>query len=86
MADKNAPWMPADYNKAITSAFQSIMIHKNASQHQQELAIDWIINQVCKTHDMSYRPNSERDTNFAEGKRFVGNQILKQINLIMKDE
>ena len=32
---------------------------------------------------MSYRPDSERDTAFAEGKRHVGTQIVKflKINL-----
>jgi hypothetical protein len=30
---------------------------------------------------LSYRPQSERDTSFAEGKRFVGMQIVKQLKL-----
>jgi hypothetical protein len=33
---------------------------------------------------MSYRPLSDRDTTFAEGKRHVGNQLVKMTKIILK--
>lgn len=51
-----------------------------ASEDQQKRALDWIINVGAGTYDMSYRPGGEegnRDTVFAEGRRFVGSQIVK---------
>ena len=76
----NAPWMPADYVPSIPSAFQALLIGE-ADPEQQKRALSWIIEELCKTYDMSYRPDSQRDTDFAEGKRFVGSQIVKMTKL-----
>jgi hypothetical protein len=44
------------------------------------MALNWIVHICAGAHSMSYRPGADgdRDTAFAEGRRFVGNQILKQ--------
>lgn len=55
-----------------------------ASDSQQKAALRWIVETLCETYGLSYRPASDRDTVFAEGKRHVGMQIVKQINLVMK--
>jgi len=39
--------------------------------------MSFIVNQICGTYDLSYRPDSDRDTAFAEGKRMVGLQLVK---------
>ena len=52
-----------------------------ASEHQQKLALDWIINRAAATYDQSFSPDNHSLTDFAEGRRFVGNQIVKLINL-----
>ena len=46
--------------------------------------MQYIIQVLCATYDMSYRPGGEegrRDTDFAEGKRSVGNQIVKLLKV-----
>lgn len=48
-----------------------------ASEDQQRRAMTFIVHQLCGTYDLSYRPTSDRDTAFAEGKRFVGLQMVK---------
>jgi hypothetical protein len=55
----------------------------NANAGQQHRALQWIIEAPCGTYDLSYRAGAgvERDTAFAEGKRFVGQQIAKQLML-----
>lgn len=47
------------------------------------MALRWIIETAAGTYDMSFRagPDGERETTFAEGRRFVGNQIIKQLKL-----
>jgi len=50
-----------------------------ASKDAQQRAMKAIIEVVCRTYDMSYFPESDRDTAFAEGRRFVGNQLLRII-------
>lgn len=55
-----------------------------ASGEQQRRAIAWIIERASGTYEMSYRPGGsegDRDTVFAEGRRFVGNQIVKMTKL-----
>lgn len=53
----------------------------NANEGQQQRALDWIVRTLCGTYDLTYRPDSDRDSVFAEGKRFVGLQLVKQMKL-----
>lgn len=57
-----------------------------ANEHQQQLALRAIVEKIARVHDMSFRPggsDGERATAFAEGKRYVGAQIVRAINLPM---
>jgi hypothetical protein len=51
-----------------------------ASDIQQRKALAFIVNNICATEDMEFRPEEfggDRASAFAGGKRFVGNQIRK---------
>ena len=74
------PWHPVIPEEHITGALKALAAG-NANQGQQQNALRWIIESLCDTYGMSYQPESERDTVFAEGKRFVGNQIIKELKL-----
>lgn len=76
------PWMPAAYEEPETNAIKALAAG-NANEDQQRRALNWIINTLCGTYDLSFRPGGEgdRDTVFAEGKRFVGMQLVKQLKL-----
>ena len=66
-----------DRARAIVAVAQGI-----ANEEQQKIAIDAILVDICGVHDLSYRPDDlggERDTVFAEGKRFVASQMLSLI-------
>ena len=43
----------------------------------------WLIVDCCDYYGLSYRPGEDgrRDTDFAEGKRFVGAQVVKMMNI-----
>jgi hypothetical protein len=74
------PWKPAEWEPADVSALQAL--HRgNATPDQQKRALDYIINTVAGTYDLSYRPKSDRDTTFAEGKRHVGLQIVTKLKI-----
>jgi hypothetical protein len=77
------PWHPAPYIDADSYAIKALATG-TANEGQQKRALDWIINTLCATYDLSYRPGSDRDTAFAEGKRHVGLQIVKQVNVNLK--
>ena len=62
------PWIPVGYDEALTGAVKALASGTaNADQRQRAL----------------YRPGEDgrRDTDFHEGRRFVGNQIVKQLKL-----
>lgn len=78
--EDHAPWKAAKFEDADVFAIQALA-KGNATIHQQKLALDWIVKNACKINDLSYRPGAEgsRDTDFAEGKRYVGLQIVRLI-------
>ena len=72
-------WMPAGYALADATAVQALS-KGIANAEQQIRALRWIVEAVAGTYDLSYRPGADegrRDTDFAEGRRFVGLQIVK---------
>lgn len=83
MADKqkdtSQPWMSANYDAADAAAIQAL-IRGDATPEQQQRGMKWIIETASGVYDQSFRPGGEegrRNTDFAEGKRFVGNSIIK---------
>lgn len=76
----SAPWKPTEWEPADVAAIQAL-VRGDATADQQRRAVDYIINDIAGTYDMSYRPDSERDSVFAEGKRFVGLQIVTKLKI-----
>ena len=74
------PWKPAEWDAEDGYAIQAVMSGR-ASEAQQRHAMTFIVYHICGTYDLSYRPTSDRDTAFAEGKRRVGLQLVKFMNL-----
>ena len=69
---------PAPYDKDILMAIRACIAGK-ANEGQQQTAMDWIIQQASNYYDLSYRKNDSHATAFAEGRRFVGAQIVKML-------
>lgn len=56
----------------------------DANDTQQKRALDWFISKAAMTYDLSFRSDAEggdRETAFAEGRRFVGLQAVKLLSL-----
>lgn len=73
---KESPLQPTKYEDSHAAAIQALM-HGIANEGQQQLALKFIIEKMCATYDEPYRPDSDRDTTFALGKRHVGMEIVK---------
>ncbi len=75
---ENAPWMPVKYEDSDAGAIQALA-RGDASPHQQKDALEFIIGTVSGRTSMSFRPGEDgrRDTDFAEGRRFVGDTLVK---------
>jgi len=80
------PWLPFDWS--LTQNVSKVAAIKaldsgTATSEQQRLAMTAIIEDLCGYYDLSYRPGEDgaRETAFAEGKRFVGAQLVKLTKL-----
>jgi hypothetical protein len=73
-------WKPCPVTKDIAYALRAVS-EGNASEFQQVQAMRWIIETAAMTYDLTYMPDSARDSDFAQGRRFVGLQIVKLLNL-----
>ena len=81
--DASAPHRPAGYTAAEMMAIKMLAVGE-ATKDQQVRALAWIIEKAACTHDVSYRPGGiegQRATDFAEGKAYVGRQIIKLIKV-----
>jgi hypothetical protein len=76
------PWFPYNWSRQLNAVYALKALQAGeATKDQQQIALDFLIKHLCGTYDMSYIPDSPRDTDFAEGKRWVGNQMIKLIKL-----
>lgn len=75
-----SPWLPAQYTDKDVIAIQAVA-NGTATPEQQIHALKYIVNDIARYMDLSFRPDNERATTFAEGKRFVGLQIAKLTKL-----
>jgi hypothetical protein len=64
-----------DYIDADAQALRAVS-EGRATEGQQKQALDFIINRIARTYEVSFHPNSERLTSFAEGMRRVGQVIV----------
>ncbi len=78
------PYLPVDYTNTDIYALQALR-DGVATKGQQQHALKYIVERICGTYDLSYRPGAadgDRDTSFAEGKRYVGLQIVKFLHAV----
>lgn len=76
-----APWLPAEYDIADAGAIQALQ-RGDASPTQQQRALQFFIVDLCGTYDATYFPEA-RDSDFAQGKRWPGLQLVKMLNLAL---
>ncbi|QGY29771.1 Bbp19 family protein [Pantoea cypripedii] len=75
------PYLPYKWSENIPFVYALKAMGKGvATESQQKLILAELMS-LTGYYDLSYRPDSERDTAFAEGKRFIGAQLVKLINL-----
>ena len=75
-------WMPPDYAYGDVTAMKELA-EGVAGPEAQKRALNWIVT-MSGAYDLSYRSDvdgGDRETAFAEGKRFVGLQVVKLINM-----
>lgn len=84
VATKVPPCFRADYEIADVSALQAL-VRGEATADQQKRALDWVLYEAAQIRNVSFQPDSDRATSFAEGRRFVGLQIARLLSLSLRD-
>lgn len=77
------PHIPPPYDLADVSAVQALA-RGDATPDQQQRALRWIIERAAGSYEFNYYP-SDRDTAFALGRAFVGQQLVKLTKLSVSD-
>lgn len=83
MKPRDNAWVPPLYEPADIEAIRAVA-KGEADPAQQARAMQWIINAAAGTYELSFRSDAhggDRETAFAEGRRFVGMQVVKLINM-----
>jgi hypothetical protein len=69
------PWQPAEATRADVGAIQAL-VAGTANEYQQQLVVKYLMRVTC-VKEMEFRPESDRASAFAAGKRFVGVQFFQ---------
>ena len=80
---RSRAWKPVDYAPEDVEAIQALK-RGDATPSQQSRALDWIINSAAGAYELSYRTDEDggdRETAFAEGRRFGGRSVVKMLSL-----
>ncbi|WP_404705026.1 hypothetical protein [Yersinia vastinensis] len=75
------PYEPYPWADNLPFVYALKALHEGAATDTQQKLITKELMALTGYYDLSYRPNSDRDTAFAEGKRHIGASIVKIINL-----
>lgn len=79
------PYDPSPCDRTDVWAMKALAAG-TANEAQQKRALDWILRIACGVGDTTYYPDSERDSAFANGKRFVGLEIVGLLNMKAPDQ
>lgn len=76
---KNEAFIPPKWDDFDAGALKALA-RGDADAGQQQRALKWIIESAAGTYDLSFRPDPHQ-TAFAEGRRFVGLQVVKLLKI-----
>lgn len=74
------PFLRCEWDIPTISAAQALQ-RGEATAAQQQQFIQWVINEAAATYGVSFQLEGDRETAFAEGRRFVGLQVVKLLKL-----
>lgn len=83
MKKRKPAWFPPDYTHGIVLAIKALSEGK-ATEDQQKKALAWIIEHASQRWEIPFYSDADggdRESAFASGRMFVGQQIIKLVNM-----
>ena len=74
------PFFRCDWSIPVVSAVQALE-RGEATPEQQKLFLSWLVNEAAATYGQSFQVEGDRESSFAEGRRFVGLATVKLLKL-----
>lgn len=75
----DGPHIPPPYDVADVASIQALQ-RGDATEDQQKRALKWIIESAAGAYEFQFYP-TDRETAFALGRGFVGQQLVKMLRL-----
>lgn len=73
---KSAIWLPPGFDLNSSYDLQALA-SGTANEHQQKNALKFIVEQLAGAYDQTFDPDSERMSNYNEGRRAVGRAVIQ---------
>lgn len=93
MADSKEPkrkkvvprWFECEYGPVHVAAAKALMIGEARADQQIEF-MKWLVNSACQYNEVAWEAESERASSFEAGRRYVGVQIVKLTQIVIKEK
>lgn len=80
MTTKTPAYFAAPWELVDASSMQALE-RGDATPEQQKRALDWVIQVAAATYQPTFHPGEPDASAFAEGRRFVGNAVIKLLKI-----
>lgn len=70
------PYFMCPWDVPVAAAAQALQ-RGDATPEQQKMFLKWLVHTAAGTYEVTFHPESDRASAFAEGRRFVGTQCTK---------
>lgn len=78
-------WFECDYESGHVAAAKALM-KGEARPDQQIEFMKWLVNNACLYNDVAWEPDSDRTSSFEAGRRYVGVQVIKLTQIVIKEK
>lgn len=83
---KFPPWMASLEPSAEDESAIKAWARGEATESQQQRAFKFVVEVASNYYDLSFKPDSPRGSDFCEGRRYVGAQLVRLAKRVRKKD
>ncbi len=78
-------WFECEYTPGHVAAAKALM--KGAARADQQIEfMKWLVNNACQYNEVAWEAESDRTSSFEAGRRYVGVQVVKLTQIVIKEK